>query len=176
MADTRTNTGRHRRLKWYIAFKLFGIEMRLGFEANGIHFVSGRRKGQLYLEQFLLHLLLFTVRVHRFVRGDDDRAPHDHPFWFVTFPLADYDETYLDARGSLRRRNVKAFRFHYRPAKHRHIVSLYGCVANGVLYEPKPVWTIVVNGPYLNRWGFWPEPDTFVPASDWERYCAEHKL
>lgn len=105
-------------------------------------------------------LTAVTLRLHKFHRGDDDSAPHDHPWWFVTFPLQSYSEVWWDpVRGHLRSRIVKAFRFHYRPSAHRHYVVLPAHVA--------PSYTLVLTGPWERRWGFWPRPDTYVYYRDW---------
>jgi hypothetical protein len=177
MADPRANTGRTRRLSLY--FIIPWIIARFGLEANAIKFVGGRNKGKLYLEQFLLHLLLITLRLHCFRMGDDDRAPHDHPFWFWTFPLCGYYERYWDpAKRIFKTRWVAPFRFHFRPAKFRHCVKIDTTQVqpDGVKFCKSPVWTIVICGRYTNRWGFWPTPSKFVPATAWEAYCREHNL
>ena len=43
--------------------------------------------GEPYLGRWILYVGGFSFRLHKFYRGDDMRAPHDHPWWFVTFPL-----------------------------------------------------------------------------------------
>lgn len=111
-----------------------------------------------YLERWILWLGI-TLRVHKFYRGDQDRALHDHPWPFITFPLHTYDEDFwVPELGDTFRREVKAFRFHYRPAKHRHIVRK---TTKG------PTWTLVASLWKTNEWGFWPEPDKFIPWRDW---------
>jgi hypothetical protein len=174
MRETRPETGRERRLEWYF---ILGT-LRFGLEVNTIHFVSGVRKGERYLDQFLLHLGLVTLRVHRFLQGDDGRAVHDHPFWFITFPLHGYYERYWDTASRLLRvRYVKPWRFHFRPAKHRHIVLLEPdqVLPNGKRMRV-PAWTFAIAGRYSRTWGFWPTPSEFIPASAWEKYCRVHKL
>lgn len=139
----------------------------------------------LWLPRWLARL---RVRIHRFHSGDDDSAPHDHPWAFVTFPLADYTETVFTVRefrdgvywmdghvmpiGRFERdgseyiaekveRVVRRFRFHRRPATYRHIV-----------HEPeRPFTTIVLACERRQRlWGFWPRPDHFVAHDVWTKY------
>ena len=105
-----------------------------------------------YLERWILWLG-FSLRLHRFHKGDDDRAYHDHPWWFVTFPI----NTYLELTGDGQTRRVRAFLPHFRPARHRHIVKL--C-------RPGSVWTIIVTGPKSKDWGFW-DDGRFIPNSQW---------
>lgn len=168
MRETRPDTGRERLVQWY--FIAFGL--RFGLEANAIHFVGGPRRGERYLDQLLFHFGLFTIRFHCFRSGDDQRAVHDHPFWFWTFPLHGYNEQYWDpVWQEMRWRRVKPFRFHYRPAEHRHLIY----------FSPDdrvdlPIWTICLAGPYRREWFFWPSPNYAVPASAWEQYCCEHDL
>lgn len=124
-------------------------------------------KGERYLERWFIYLLGFTIRVHKFYRGDDDRAPHDHPWGFITFPLTGYWEAkYDDCRYQCKDvQYVKPWRFHRRPSSYRHIVL--GAVRNrGVdqygreiwceYLTPVPFWTIVVTGRKDRSWGFYP--------------------
>lgn len=120
---------------------------------------------------------MLNVYLHKFTRSDDDRALHDHPWWFVSLILrGQYDE--ITAAGTKRRR---AGTIAYRPAEWRHRVALlptrsqqarYDHVANqqrmgitsgkaplllpGLLRpEEKPTWTVIVTGRRVRTWGFW---------------------
>lgn len=73
-----------------------------------------------------------SVRVHHWLAPDDDRALHDHPWWFITLVLrggytdhTEWDEEHLRA-GSIR----------YRPALHQHTV----------VPDPGGAWTVLVTG------------------------------
>ena len=46
---------------------------------------------EAYLERWIIWCG-FTLRLHKFHKGDDDRAFHDHPWWFITLPLRSYTE------------------------------------------------------------------------------------
>jgi len=156
---------------------------------RGFITIFGRRLGpefsrvmlgaERYLDRYIVYLLGGTLRLHKFWRGDDQRAPHDHPWWFITFPFRSYLEEYWtpvsewDGKGPYhsydwrsdwvsRLRVVKAWRFHFRPAKFRHIVIGR---ADG---SKKPFWTLVISGGVSNAWGFWPKPDSFVPYKEWK--------
>ena len=108
--------------------------------------------GEPYLERWILWCG-FTVRLHKFHKGDDDRAFHDHPWWFVTVPL----RTYVERTPAVERQIVRRFLPHFRPAKHRHIVQLA---------DEKPVWTFIVTGPKCQDWGFWDKGE-FVHHEQW---------
>lgn len=134
----------------------------------GLEFSTIVHHGSDYLARCILYVA-GTLRLHRFLRGDDDRAPHDHPWWFVTFPFTSYVERYWvhwQSPAGLRwyagERVVKAWRFHFRPAKFRHFVIGR---ADG---KNKPFWTFVITGFANNSWGFWPAPERFVPHKEWK--------
>ncbi len=120
---------------------------------------------RLYMDRRMLWLGILKFRIHAFHSGDDDSAPHDHPWGFVTLPLRDYYETvslrYRDgARGFTEYRTVRCvrrWRLHFRSALYRHFV-----------HEPeRPFTTLVVTWGRDRRWGFWPDPETFVPYDEW---------
>lgn len=125
--------------------------------------------GVVYLERWFCYLLGFTVRLHKFHRGDDDRAVHDHPWAFITFPFKGYYErVHLNAPGEYRIHFVKPWGFHYRPSSYQHMVlgTHYseGWKAKGPQPElkamwltPKPFFTFVVTGRKDRAWGFWPD-------------------
>lgn len=163
--------GKRHSLRWYL--KLFG--MRFGPEYSRVTLHTGP-----YLDRFILYIGAGTLRLHKFLSGDDKRAPHDHPWWFVTFPFTSYVERYwVEREGFLggrytwwdeHIRTVKAWRFHFRCADFRHIVvdRLDGKrTANGKM---KPFWTFVISGgPRKDRdWGFWPKPDQYVSFREWK--------
>lgn len=125
---------------------------------------------QLYLDRKMLWTPLGTLRIHTFYMGDEDGAVHSHPWWFVTFPLRSYTETVMtplrirkskDApKYVMNSRVVRAWRFHFRRATHRHFV-----------HAPyRPFSTIILTGRKKNEWGFYPEHDKFVHHRDWTSY------
>ncbi len=135
------------------SFRLFGL--RFGAERSPI--IHG---GSVYMVRYIAYFFGCTLRLHQFLRGDRDRMLHNHPFAFVTFPLASYDEVFWDAvRRCERRRTVKAFRFHFRGLAFRHRVTRP---------SKTPTWTLVATGPYKQQWGFFPNPDTFEPYNTHE--------
>lgn len=143
--------GRGGAIGWFKGFDLFG--RRWGFDRSLVSV-----DGEPYLDRWIVYINGYTLRLHKFYRGDDDRASHSHPWWFVTFPLAPYVER-LYARGSfVAQRCVEPWRFHYRPTSFEHYVL------RGVRV---PWYTIVLTGPKNDTWGFYPEPGKFVPYKEW---------
>ena len=97
-----------------------------------------------------------NVYLHRFMRSDDDRALHDHPWQSVSLLLKGAYLEVLD-RGE---HAWAAPAIIFRAAEHRHRL---------VLVEGQPVWTIFITGRKLRDWGFWcgDRGERFVP---WEEF------
>jgi hypothetical protein len=87
----------------------------------------------------------FNIYLHRFLRSDDDRALHDHPWWNISVLLdGRYVEHTIDAGGVNRRVERRAGEWKFRPARAAHRIEL---VAG-------PCWTLFITGPRLREWGF----------------------
>ena len=146
--------------------------LRRRFHADVIYM---RKTGARYMSRWLAYFSPqrdWTIRLHKFWRGDDLRAPHDHPFDFWTFPLTSYvEDVYELACGpqgsgqwewAITRRVVKAFRWHCRPAEFRHIVIGR---ADG---STKPFYTLCIARFRHRRWGFWTTPTNFIYHRDYD--------
>lgn len=166
-------------------------KLRFGFTSETI----GRPECP-YLHRKILWLGLCTLRYHVFYRSDEERALHDHPWAFITFPLSKYYEYVpLPNQPYIRRKVVLPFRFHFRPATYRHRVVLpdntvafliarfYGASdeeARVVANEKcKPVRTLVLGLRKKRSWGFWKDGH-FFPWRDWFRVmgmppCADEQ-
>jgi hypothetical protein len=94
-----------------------------------------------YLRRWGFETPFGSVRVHAWTGPDDDRAFHDHPWWFLTFVLKGgyWDFTPGDVE------HVSAPAVRFRPALHRHTVKPY----------PGGAWTLLITGPKIRAWGFW---------------------
>ncbi len=144
--------GRGGAVGWFKGFDL--LKRRWGFDRSCVYV-----DGEKYLDRWILYVCGCTLRLHKFYRGDDDRASHTHPWWFITFPLGGYLERRYYHGYWLGHRWVEAFRFHYRPANFEHYV---------VRGEKPTWWTIVITGPKRDTWGFYPEQNKFVRWTEWE--------
>lgn len=99
-------------------------------------------EGELYLRRWeILRTPWFSIKLHKFMRGDEDRCLHDHPWPFITFILTKgyWEET---TNGTFWR---KPRRLYYRPAEWKHRVIL----------KESPTWTFVITGSNQRSWGFW---------------------
>lgn len=138
--------------------RLFGFE----------HSMVGIKDGK-YLERWIVYFGLGTLRLHKFYRGDDDRASHTHPWWFITFPLRPYRERVYSKGRHVETRVVEAWRPHFRPANFEHIVidsvrvEQHPLLSRGAwTHDPRPFYTIVLTGHRVNAWGFYPKPEQFI--------------
>ena len=85
----------------------------------------------------------FNIYLHQFLRSDDDRAMHDHPWWSVSFLLKGRAvEHYID-RGAGMIRIPMRFVPMFRRATHTHRIEVSG-----------DCWTLFITGPKVREWGF----------------------
>lgn len=91
---------------------------------------------------------VFNIYVHEFLRSDDDRAHHDHPWLFNASWLIDgqYIEHIITMGGALIKspRSAGAFKFRWGKAPHRL-----------ELCHNLPCWTVFITGPRIRDWGFY---------------------
>lgn len=128
--------------------------------------ISDPVTGDLYLRRFrLVETPWFGVKVHHIVAPDPGRDIHNHPWWFVSLILwGGYIEQtrHIDPLGEygspFRARRPR--RWHYMSAAGLHRIT----------HLPKGhAWTLVVNGPRVQEWGFSRGPGQWV---DWRTYLA----
>lgn len=106
----------------------------------------------------------FNVYLHEFLRSDDDRALHDHPWWNLSVLLrGNYIEVTPRRRqvpGAptvvYRFREAGGVKFRFAGARHRILLNNERC------------WTLFITGPRIRDWGFWC-PQGFVP---WQKFTA----
>lgn len=101
---------------------------------------------------------LFNIYIHKFLRSDDDRALHDHPW--PSLSLALYGEMFERTRRS--NRDVIPGDMIYRSASHAHRLEV---PQNGTAV------TLFVTGPRIREWGFhcpqgWRHWKDFVDPTD----------
>lgn len=88
---------------------------------------------------------LFNVYLHYFMRSDDDRALHDHPWWNVSLILAGQYIEHTIPQGGINVRTLRqAGEIKFRTARAAHRVEL----------TDGPCWTLFITGPRIRDWGF----------------------
>jgi len=109
-----------------------------------------------YLHRWAFNFGIGSIRLHHWIRSDDKRYGHDHPWWFITLVLKG---SYTDIEhvpdgqinGSLYYTyNVRTDKLHagsirYRPSHHIHSVDV----------TPGGCWTLMLTGKKIRDWGFW---------------------
>jgi hypothetical protein len=126
-------------------------------------FIVGGEQYPYLLRWFLIpRNRWFNVYLHCFLRSDDDRAHHDHP-WLFNFSwlrLGEYDEHTIDRGGIHRRTRRRAgdWKLRIGPAPHRI-----------ELIQGQPCWTIFITGPRIRSWGFHCPERGWV---HWKRFTA----
>jgi hypothetical protein len=87
----------------------------------------------------------FNIYLHHFLRSDDDRALHDHPWWNLSVLLDGRYVEHTISAGGINRKVVRhAGDWKFRVAGSAHRIEL----DNG------PCWTLFITGPRLREWGF----------------------
>lgn len=83
----------------------------------------------------------FNIYLHKFLRDDEDRARHCHPWASLSLLLSG---SYIEdtVRG---RKLYKTWRLIYREATYTHRIELI---------DNKPAWTLFITGPKVRDWGF----------------------
>lgn len=103
---------------------------------------------------------LVNVYLHQFMRSDDDRALHDHPWLSASLMLVNEATEHTIAAGGVhRRRVIRAGDVRLRGARFAHRIELH---AGACL-------TLFITGPRLRAWGFHCAERGWVP---WQRFTA----
>ena len=106
--------------------------------------------------RWTLNLWLFAIRVHQWIRSDDKRYMHDHPWHFVTLVVrGGYTDVSYRINGGTEfdklpeteivRDVLRVGSIRLRPASHRHYVEV----------GPEGAWTVLLTSPVVRHWGYW---------------------
>jgi hypothetical protein len=87
-----------------------------------------------------------NVYLHHFLRSDDPRALHDHPWWNISLVLRG---GYLEYMNKGARRYIPRYRgpgaIVFRRATTAHRIELFA---------GRPAWSLFITGPRVRDWGF----------------------
>lgn len=87
----------------------------------------------------------FNIYLHHFLRSDDDRALHDHPWWNLSILLRGrYVEHTISAGGINQKTERRSGQWKFRSATSAHRIELID----------GPCWTVFLTGPNIRSWGF----------------------
>lgn len=102
--------------------------------------------------------------VHKFVRSDEDRALHDHPWSFLVIPVW---RGYIEHNDRGRVRVLPLLGIRLRPATYRHRVELLSDKTGA----PLPSWSIFFRFRRVRDWGFWPKEGFTLWNKWWQDKC-----
>jgi hypothetical protein len=103
----------------------------------------------------------FNIYLHQFLRSDDDRALHDHPWANCSIILdGSYFEHTIAEGGIHHKKEIKAGAVRIR---------LSGKFAHRIELRNGPCWTLFITGPRYRSWGFHCPEQGWVP---WEKFTA----
>lgn len=130
--------------------------------------IGGEDNPYLYRWYVIPRNRWLNIYVHKFLRSDDDRALHDHPWASVSVVLQGYmgEAYYRDVTdrvtGTPRHRIIDTGEVIYRRASFAHRL-----IVPTIEYLPNPI-TLFVTGPKTREWGFW------CPQGwrHWREFCA----
>lgn len=104
---------------------------------------------------------IFNIYLHEFLRSDDDRALHDHPWINCSILLSgQYCEHTIAAGGIHHRTMRKAGDIKFRLGSSAHRIEL----THG------PCWTLFITGPRYRNWGFHCVEAGWIP---WQQFVDE---
>lgn len=127
-----------------------------------------------------------NIYLHKFLRSDDDRALHDHPWsWNFSWLLDGcYDEQTFDGDSNLDEDGIGFYRADGSlPGKKMTArlegdwVTRIGPAPHRVVLRGSAVWTLFITGPVMRKWGFycpkgWRDSDLFLEATDGVRHVT----
>lgn len=104
---------------------------------------------------------IFNVYLHEFLRSDDDRALHCHPWSNASFVLrGQYVEHTIEQGGIEGRKLLVAGSCRIRWT---------GRIAHRIELTDGPCWSLFLTGPRYRNWGFHCPAQGWIP---WERFTA----
>lgn len=140
------------RFRERLAVIVFARMLRLALSRGPAFIIGGVERPYLCRWYVIPRNSVFNVYLHKFMRSDDDRALHDHPWWNASFLLSGrYVEHTIAAGGINHRIERHAGDFKFRRASAAHRVELID----------GPCWSLFITGPKVREWGF------HCPAIGW---------
>jgi hypothetical protein len=105
---------------------------------------------------------VFNIYIHYFLRSDDDRALHDHPWWNASYLMQGSYTEHTIAAGGVEHRHIRT---------EGAIKCRSGAAAHRIELHNGPCWTVFITGPVYRRWGF------HCPKQGWiyyRKFVATH--
>jgi hypothetical protein len=114
----------------------------------------------------------FNLYLHWFLRSDDDRALHDHPWPNLSILLHGRYIEHTLAPGGIHHRTLRQAGtrsgWALRPSgRHAHRIELLP--GEGTPYSTYDCWTLFITGPAYRHWGFHCPEAGWIP---WQQFTA----
>jgi hypothetical protein len=122
------------------------------------------------------HNRFVNVYLHQFLRSDDDRALHDHPWPFISIILKggywEHRDKPLTARDY---RSAGSIAIRRPSVPHRvELERAFNGHCPSAASDEIPCWTLFITGPKVREWGFWcPRGWTHWRVFDHQNGCGE---
>jgi len=139
-------------MKPYKKFKHFQIRWK---EALG-------EKSNPYLFRWTFIFFNYSIRIHHWLRSDDKRFFHDHPYDFISIILkGKYTNVTPEGRFEVKQGSMWKSK-----AENRHYLDI-----------PKEgAWTLLLCGKPRIKWGFWIKPNKKLrPLEYFHRYGIQNE-
>ena len=126
--------------------------------------IGGRDDPYLWRWWLIPRNKFFNIYVHLFLRSDDDRALHDHPWVNASWLLEGaYIEHTIAAGGIHSKTQYEAPDFKMRwTGRYAHRIEI-----------DMPCWTLFITGPRYREWGFHCPDQGWI---HWRRFTAESDI
>lgn len=126
-------------------------------------FIVGGHQNPYLLRWFVIpRNKFFNIYLHKFLRSDDDRALHDHPWVNFSWLLKGQYTEHTIADGGIHRRQ--------RRTAGDWVFRLSGKLAHRIEVGEVSCWTLFITGPRYREWGFHC-PSGWV---HWQDFTAEN--
>ena len=135
-------------------------------------FIVGDPKNPYLLRWWILpRNRFFNIYLHKFLRDDDARALHDHPYFSISIILKGcYFEQLFAYPQAVKKTYsmLKFFRFKKRVAG--QVIFRRASTAHKIILKnKKPCWSLFITGPRVREWGFY-YPEGWRP---WRDFVSE---
>lgn len=120
-------------------------------------YVGGRDNPYMKRWYILPRNRLFNIYLHQFLRHDDDRALHDHPWCSLSIVLkGGYYDITPGVDGTYQRRwyGTGSIIFRRPSSAHRVELSRFLPSRYSSVHRQRPAWTLFITGPRVRDWGF----------------------
>lgn len=117
-------------------------------------------KNNPYLVRYTFLFFNFSIRIHHWIRSDDERAFHDHAYNFISILLKG---SYYNITPNSKKL-IKAPFVWYSKATDQHYLKIV-----------KEAWTIVLCSKPFRKWRFYINNKSFRPLEYFHRYGVQNK-